>query len=232
MKCSLGAQSSSHLLPSGNSSTLSYAEIGLQLTITNGNVTETQFIPTIQEIASGELLDNQQVRWSRARVAPTILEREVMKLVPAYRKGVFSPEIDADPAYVKANQRTKFLEIFNDTALVDKYLSEAENKYLVQGQLITADNLFYEAQQESAYVYDNVLPVWQVINGPGGNWRLVDDLIRSHATISKEGINIWSGGYKQLYLEDSQSEEQLIELTNGLTVPQVRFYLNPQFQSL
>ena len=84
-------------------------------------------------------------------------------------------------------------------------------------------DLFYEAQQDAAYVYDNIVPVWEAVN-TNGNWKLVEDVVRTYASQSKAGLDVWSGGYQQLYIDDAEvAEVKFIALTHGVEPPQYLF---------
>lgn len=64
----------------------------------------------------------------------------------------------------------------------------SDNNTLVEGQLISKDDLFYISQQKSTYYYENTFPIWCSIND--GNWKLIGDVIRKLADESAKNLEI------------------------------------------
>ncbi|KAL7297576.1 hypothetical protein TKK_0009256 [Trichogramma kaykai] len=93
------------------------------------------------------------------------------------------------------------------------------SNWLVEGQLVPASDMYYKSQQNSTYFYINTLPVWKSIEE--GNWKLVEEIVRSTAGQLAVNLDAWTGGLDNLRYPDADGKEvELSLLRDGsLTVP-------------
>lgn len=64
-----------------------------------------------------------------------------------------------------------------------------DDNYLVKGQLVSKDDMYYASQQKTTMFYENTVPMWHSINE--GNWKLVGNIVRKLADDSLSDFNIF-----------------------------------------
>lgn len=103
----------------------------------------------------------------------------------------------------------------------------SDDKYFVEGQLISKNDFYYHAQQEATFYYENVVPVWPTVNE--GNWHRVGMIIRRLAGETMAELDVWSGCLGVLSLTNSKEYQKKIYLGRDLNgksiipVPKVLF---------
>lgn len=78
------------------------------------------------------------------------------------------------------------------------------DNYLVEGMLVPRSDMYYRAQQDSTYFYINTVPMWKSVRD--GNWKLVEDIVRKTAGQQSVNLDVWTGGYQVLSLNNGTGE--------------------------
>ncbi|XP_011502648.1 PREDICTED: uncharacterized protein LOC105366035 [Ceratosolen solmsi marchali] len=171
------------------------------------------FLPTIDEICHNETLG--QTHWAHSKVPISIRKRQRELGLPTYSTGPFYQNISMNPwIFTKQNQQSRLRTLLNSTALVDIYIPNAGDSYLVESMLVPKEDMFYQAQQRSTFFYINTVPVWKSIRDQ--NWNLVEQIVRKVASKQPIELDVWTGGIGNLTLNNSQGNATTITLaTNG-----------------
>lgn len=124
--------------------------------------------------------------------------------------------MNAAIAYQQSSQKITFATILGSTALANKYIYT--NSYLARGHLSPDADQVFVTSSFSTYFYMNTVPQWQQINN--GNWKSVETSIRTTASNLAEDIQVITGGFETLELEDINGNLAEMTLSNGkLPIP-------------
>ncbi|KAJ6648590.1 hypothetical protein Bhyg_03820 [Pseudolycoriella hygida] len=120
---------------------------------------------------------------------------------------------DASPseAYKKTVQINHFKELIGIKQTVTYFSSTS---YLARGHLTPDADFVFPSAQWSTYFYINASPQFQSVNS--GNWLRVENLARKLAQSYNVDMEIWTGMYEILKLENSRGELEMMYLSaNG-----------------
>jgi len=123
--------------------------------------------------------------------------RKVPDYRPNFKEGrVYFQGISANGAYKQTRQRKLFSSMFGSESV--SLFHPSEGLYLARGHLTPSGDLLYRNWQEVTYMYSNVVPQWQVVNN--GNWREVEEAVRSRAKSRKSTLQVFTGTKETLEL--------------------------------
>ena len=109
-----------------------------------------------------------------------------------FREGrLYFKSISANDAYKQAKQKRIFAALLNEDDVITKYYDPGDGLYLARGHLAPKGDLLYTDWQEASYMYSNVVPQWQRINN--GNWKTVEEGVRSSARRRGHTFNVYTG---------------------------------------
>ncbi|XP_058796573.1 uncharacterized protein LOC131667267 [Phymastichus coffea] len=179
-----------------------------------------EFLPVIEDLAVNSWSGGFIPRWAHFKALP--VKSTVAAGKAALRPSPLAPKVNFAAVYDAAKQRNSFASLFNDTALVDKYLPADGTHSFVASQLVSQDDLYYESQRSAASYYETTVPVWKSVET--GNWRRVGEAVRRFAAESPTGdVDIWSGSYLSLWLRDARNKTTYVNLPRGLKPAQFLF---------
>lgn len=104
---------------------------------------------------------------------------------------------DAATAYTKAQQQIRFTEILSSEDTAKEILNKT---YIARGHLAPDGDFLYVSWQFTTYYYINVAPQWQAVNN--GNWKVVENSVRTKADQLKDDLIVFTGGHDILKLND------------------------------
>lgn len=113
-------------------------------------------------------------------------------------------------SFKKTNQLKRFKEIFGDIDKVEEYLNKT---YLARGHLSPDGDMVFASWQWSTYYYINVIPQWQSINN--GNWKHIENAVRTKAAQLKRNLVVFTGGFDVLKIDNKKISLE----ADGLEVP-------------
>ena len=180
-------------------------EIGFQLN-------NHDFLPTVQYIAVDATLLQPLV--ACIHIVPVVRSRQPGRNAWTFRRGPLfhNAHVNLGEVFRRDYQRKRFLEIFGDPQVANKYVPEVGDAYLTEGQLVTERDFFYKAEQSSAYFYENVVPIWRCI--AVGNWHLSGEIVRGLAEGTQAGLKVWSGVIGVLAMSDYRGGTRRIYLAD------------------
>ncbi|KAG4072508.1 hypothetical protein HA402_004597 [Bradysia odoriphaga] len=111
-------------------------------------------------------------------------------------------------AYKKVTQILHFTELLG-TAQTETYFSS--NSFLARGHLTPDADFVFPSAQWSTYFYLNTCPQFQTVNA--GNWLGVENLARKLAQHYDVEMEIFTGGYDNLKLENAAGDLKSMYLT-------------------
>lgn len=117
---------------------------------------------------------------------------------------------DAATAYTKAQQQIRFTEILSSEDTAKEILNKT---YIARGHLAPDGDFLYVSWQFTTYYYINVAPQWQAVNN--GNWKVVENSVRTKADQLKDDLIVFTGGHDILKLNDKDFSLQ----NEGFDIP-------------
>jgi len=139
--------------------------------------------------------------------------RRLVKYRPNFKEGkVYFQGVSANSAYKLSRQRRLFKSLFGSEST--RFFQVSEGLYLARGHLTPSGDLLYRNWQEVTYMYSNVVPQWQVVNN--GNWKDVEDAVRSWAKLRKSSLHVFTGTKGILKLRG----KELWLVNNTIPVPE------------
>ncbi|OXU24196.1 hypothetical protein TSAR_013869 [Trichomalopsis sarcophagae] len=140
--------------------------------------------------------------FSHVKITSSIEYRPRFDELNEYKVGlIYNEAIDFTTIYRREYQMQQFKNLGVDKKAIEEYFSEGN--YLVKGNLVSKDDLFYNAQQMSTYYYENTFPMWHSINE--GNWKLVSDIIRKSADQTATDWEVFAYPYADLRIKNSST---------------------------
>jgi len=116
--------------------------------------------------------------------------RKVPDYRPNFKEGrVYFQGVSANGAYKQTRQKKLFSLMFGSES--GSLFHPRKGLYLARGHLTPSGDLLYRNWQEVTYMYSNVVPQWQVVNN--GNWREVEEAVRSRAKSRKSTLQVFTG---------------------------------------
>uniref|UniRef100_A0A1W7R7I9 Putative salivary deoxyribonuclease i n=1 Tax=Aedes albopictus TaxID=7160 RepID=A0A1W7R7I9_AEDAL len=118
---------------------------------------------------------------------------------PSFKVAGFPPEIDVETAYTQDAQFDRLTALFaadyNPRGSARLYY---DLSYLQKGHLTPHADELFTTWQWSTYFFINVVGMWDSINN--GNWKYLEESVRTLADNSKRNLNIYTGAYDTLSL--------------------------------
>lgn len=121
-----------------------------------------------------------------------------------------SKHIDAPKSFTKAQQQKRLTEIFGDEEKAKELLDKT---YLARGHLAPDGDFLFVSWQFTTYYYINTVPQWQAVNN--GNWKVVENSVRSKADHLKDDLIVFTGGHDVLKINNKKISLE----PDGLDVP-------------
>lgn len=98
-----------------------------------------------------------------------------------------------DRLYTRNRQRSTINTLLglpeNDT----KYIHPTNSYFLARGHLTAKTDFVFGSQQRLTFYFVNAAPQWQTFNG--GNWKTLEDNVRSYASDNKLNLVVYTGTY-------------------------------------
>ncbi|KAJ8667403.1 hypothetical protein QAD02_009066 [Eretmocerus hayati] len=165
---------------------------------------DEQFLETIEFCHSNTL---GHTFWSHGIVVPAIAGRQTKGRKNDFGLGSLFVAIPIKQAYKRTQQYETFLNLFaRDRNATERYLpSNGGDQYFAKGHLVANADEFYQAEQDSTFLYANVVPMWQQVNN--GNWKVIEGLVRRLAGEKGTSLDVWTGGIGILSLPDGNGDE-------------------------
>lgn len=121
---------------------------------------------------------------------------------PGFKEGSgFFSKSSANNAYKRSSQRSTILSRCHNCSFVSR------------GHLSPRADFIYEEWQDATFYYINAVPQWVKFNT--GNWAAVESAIRQLASTLKQNIQVQTGTYQTVTLNDHDS----LTLTSKNTIP-------------
>ncbi|XP_062713805.1 uncharacterized protein LOC134290643 [Aedes albopictus] len=133
---------------------------------------------------------------------------------PVFKVPGFPKNLDVTSAYSQYNQENRLTALFaSDSKPRESAMEYFDENYLQKGHLTPhADGLF-TTWQWSSYFYINVVGMWERINN--GNWKFLEEKVRTIANATKQNLDIYTGAYDTLSLCSLQHYCNKFTLSNG-----------------
>jgi hypothetical protein len=146
----------------------------------------------------------------------------VDQMRPAFKEGkIFFKKISASSSYSQRNQKKVFTRILGG----NRSSEVLESSYLARGHLAPDADFVFKEWEEVTYYYGNAAPQWQSINN--GNWRRLENMIRSKAMRLNRDLEIYSGTLGILQVLGDTGLQEVWLATDGdknyLPVPEYFF---------
>lgn len=139
---------------------------------------------------------------------------------PQFKQGNFYPYgANVDKLYKFDTQNETLSKILGSPVMLQGKLQKSV-QYLARGHMAAKADFVYGSQQNSTFWFINVAPQWQTFNN--GNWKLLENSIRDLANSRRLGLDIYTGVYGQMTMEDTNGMQQPLYLYpehNALSVP-------------
>lgn len=125
--------------------------------------------------------------------------------------------VNAEEDYKNSNQKTLIENLLDSKELATKYINT--NSYLARAHLSPSADFVFSSSKYSSYFYINTLPQWQAINN--GNWKSLENAIRSTAASLQKPFDVITGGFGVLSLKNSKGKDTEIymDVLKTLAVP-------------
>jgi len=142
----------------------------------------------------------------------SILAKDVDSSRPSFKSDTGFFTVDANNCYLQASQITLMEDILGDSSVIDT----STELYFSRGHLAPDADFVTEQEQDATYYYINAVPQWQAFNN--GNWKYTEYGARDVASGRATDIQIWSGGWRVLQLDDVNNNP--VDIFLGLTEAQ------------
>lgn len=123
--------------------------------------------------------------------------------------------VSSEEDYKSVNQKSLFEKLLGTKELASKYIDT--NSYLARAHLSPSADFTFSSSKYSSYYYINTIPQWQAINN--GNWKSLENALRSTASLLKKPFEIYTGEFGVLSLKNSKAVETEIYLDVLKTLP-------------
>lgn len=91
-------------------------------------------------------------------------------------------------------------------------------------------DFYYQSQQASSFYYLNAVPMWSAING--GNWALLENNVRQFSNFRGEHLQVWTGSFGVLELEDSLETPHAVFLLDSTFLPVPKYLFKLVYEPL
>ena len=131
-----------------------------------------------------------------------------------FKEGPFYDKSAADASYKLRNQKhTLKIHLGEETG--EKVFDQRASLFLAKGHLSPDADFIYKEWQDATYYFANVAPQWQAFNN--GNWKYIEQAVRSYAKGSDARIDVYTGTLGTLKLEDDDGVGRKLFLGRTLT---------------
>lgn len=135
---------------------------------------------------------------------------------PAFKSAGSAPHVRPAVSYTQASQMTRFTELLQSEIEAEKYLFPGS--FLARGHLSPDGDGIFRSWAFTTYFFVNAAPKWQVVNN--GNWLRVENVVRLKASLLQEDLEIFTGTFGVLTLNDVHGNKVEMSLeTGGIEVP-------------
>lgn len=146
-----------------------------------------------------------------------------------FSEGVFyNLTLNVNVLYIKKTQARTINRLLGLSNTNQKYVNQSSaNFFLARGHLTANRDFVYDSQQRSTFYYVNAAPQWQCFNN--GNWKTLEENLRSFASKQKLDLVVYTGTYgiSTLPHEETGEETQLfLYVTSGRdsAIPVPKFF--------
>lgn len=128
---------------------------------------------------------------------------------PFFEAGNFYPGIDINYLYKFETQIETLTGILKSRELANERLRKSV-QFLARGHMAAKADFVYGSQQRATFWYLNTAPQWQSFNG--GNWNLLESSVRYFVSRRRLDLDVYTGAYGQMTMEDIYGEQQPVYL--------------------
>lgn len=160
-----------------------------KLTAIGWTVTEDLFVP---QITLCHDYANAHTYYENHTIHGTAIEgKNVEAKRPSYfkeGKGLYD-DTAADNAYKIKNQKATLKSLLGSEK--GSEIFNSRTSYMAKGHLAPDADFIFKEWQDATYYFINVAPQWQAFNN--GNWKAVEQSVRSYAHTAKTDIQVFTG---------------------------------------
>ncbi|KAF2366417.1 DNA/RNA non-specific endonuclease [Trinorchestia longiramus] len=128
---------------------------------------------------------------------------------PGFKTGSGFFTVSANTCYEQDSQIALMDTLLGDSSVIDV----SKSYYFSRGHMAPDADFVTEQEEDATYYYINALPQWQSFNN--GNWRHLETSVRDLAASRGSDIEVWSGGWQVLQLDDINGNP--VDIFLGLT---------------
>ncbi|KAI9552478.1 hypothetical protein GHT06_022844 [Daphnia sinensis] len=145
---------------------------------------------------------------------------------PPFSQDIYFPGINVSVAYTQKQQTKTIAKILGSEQLAAEYIKPNSQYFLSRGHMSPNGDFIDAASQDASFYFTNTAPQFQTFNG--GNWRLLENGIRSEALSRQLDLTVYTGTFSVMTLADINNVQQPIYLAfdennNGL-IPAPKYY--------
>ncbi|XP_050079716.1 uncharacterized protein LOC126567540 [Anopheles maculipalpis] len=156
-------------------------------------------------------MDTASVIYTRHVIPGGAIDGKVINTCrPNFKADGVPQNVKPASLYVQSSQKKRFDDLLGQQR-TERYITS--HSYLARGHLSPHADGIFSTWQCATYFYVNAAPQWQVMNN--GNWRLVEDAVRTAAGHLNENVLIFTGVHDVLTLPDVNGRQMKITLKPG-----------------